>query len=81
MAALKKDAFFAKMVIAGLGLSLTLSTGCQTWIPEAGITMPTAYYLEHPPQYIPPSPAFPLPREMRNLKEAYQQPTPDELVR
>ena len=47
-----------------LGLSLSALVGCQTWVPEAGITLPSGRYLEHPPQYIPPSPPFTLPREL-----------------
>ena len=50
--------------LAGLGLGLALATqsGCQTWV--AGMTLPSGRYLEHPPQYFPPSPAFPLTREV-----------------
>jgi hypothetical protein len=29
-----------------------------------GMTLPSGHYLQHPPQYFPPSPAFPLTREM-----------------
>jgi hypothetical protein len=47
---------------SGLGLALLVSTGCQTNM--AGMTLPSPYYLIHPPQYIPPSPPFPLPREL-----------------
>lgn len=36
--------------------------GCQTW--TSGMTLPSGRYLEHPPQYFPPSPPFPLPREL-----------------
>jgi hypothetical protein len=52
--------------IAGLGVVLSTLTGCQTWV--AGMTLPSGRYLEHPPQYFPPSPPFPLSREL-----AYQQ--------
>lgn len=45
--------------------------GCQTWVPEAGLTLPSGRYLQHPPQYIPRSPQFPLEREMESLMEAY----------
>jgi hypothetical protein len=48
----------------GLGLSLAGLAGCQTWVPEAGMTLPSGHYLQHPPQYFPPSPPFPLPREL-----------------
>ena len=47
---------------AGFGLLLSAVTGCQTWVPGTGQTLPSPHYLEHAPQYIPPSPAFPLAR-------------------
>ena len=34
----------------------------QTW--TAGMTLPSGRYLEHPPQYFPPSPPFPLTNEL-----------------
>jgi hypothetical protein len=52
----------------GFGLFLVALTGCQTWVTEAGSTLPSGHYLEHPPQYIPPSPAFPLPRELISME-------------
>ena len=45
----------------------------QTWVPEAGLTLPSPYYLDHPPQYIPQSPTFPLPRELATLQAAAAQ--------
>jgi len=56
--------------LAATGLGLALVGGCQTWVPEAGLTLPTPRYLQHYPQYIPPSPAFPLQRELNSLEEA-----------
>jgi len=47
--------------LVGIGLALCLS-GCQTW--TSGMTLPSGRYLQHPPQYFPPSPPFPLPREL-----------------
>jgi len=44
---------------AALGVGLS---GCQTWM--AGMTLPSPRYLEHYPQYFPPDPQFPLPREL-----------------
>jgi hypothetical protein len=55
-------------VLAGLGLALLALSGCQTW--QAGMTLPSGRYLEHPPQYIPPSPPFPLPRELASQEAA-----------
>ena len=46
----------------GLGMALATVTGCQTW--TGGMTLPSGHYLDHPPQYITPSPTFPLQREL-----------------
>ena len=56
----------ALVLLAGLALV----SGCQTWVREAGITVPSPYYLKHFPQYIPPSPPFPLPKELNSSEEA-----------
>jgi hypothetical protein len=61
---------------AGLGLSLAGLTGCQTWVPSAGLTLPSGRYLEHPPQHIPESPRFPLPRELANMELQAAQAAP-----
>ncbi|MCI0642013.1 MAG: hypothetical protein L0Y72_12020 [Gemmataceae bacterium] len=58
---------------AAFGLGMALVAGCQTWPPEIGMTLPSPSYLKHPPQYIPPSPAFPLTRELASLEEAAAQ--------
>jgi hypothetical protein len=50
------------------GLTLTALAGCQTWVTEAGITLPSGHYLEHPAQYIPASPPFPLSRELTSME-------------
>jgi hypothetical protein len=52
--------------LAGLGLFLGATTGCQTNV--AGMTLPSGHYLQHPPQYFPPSPAFPLSRELASME-------------
>jgi hypothetical protein len=54
--------------VLGFGLSLAALTGCQTNV--AGMTLPSGHYLEHPPQYIPESPAYPLPRELASMEAA-----------
>lgn len=56
------------MWTAGLGLALSFFTGCQTWF--GGMTLPSGHYLEHPPQYFPQEPDFPLPRELAYQEEA-----------
>ena len=53
---------------AGFGLLLGAMLGCQTWY--GGMTLPSGHYLKHPPQYIPPSPPFPLPRELAGQEAA-----------
>jgi len=75
----KKKAFLANTIAAGLSLCLVSSTGYEMQVPETGVTLPSGYYLGEPPQYNPPSPSFPLPREMEILKDGYQQPSPDDL--
>jgi hypothetical protein len=62
--------------LAALGLGLMLVTGCQTYVPGASVTLPSGRYLEHPPQYIPPSPPFPLPRELAALEAQWAAPVP-----
>ena len=52
---------------AGLGLGLSATTGCQTHIIGTGMTLPSPHYLEHPPQYFPPDPTFPLQRERDSM--------------
>ena len=50
----------------GTGLLLAGLTGCQTWV--GGMTLPSGHYLEHRPQYFPPTPPFPLPRELATME-------------
>jgi hypothetical protein len=57
-------------VLAGVGLALTTLAGCQTWVPSTGQTLPSPRYLEHPPQYLAPSPVFPLTRELASQERA-----------
>jgi hypothetical protein len=59
-----------------LSLGLALVTGCQTW--TGGMTLPTGRYLQHPPQYIPESPAYPFTRELASQEAAAvgQAPAP-----
>src|SRR5437660_4501799 len=55
-----------RLGLAGLGSALIALTGCQTNI--AGMTLPSGRYLQHPPQYFAPSPAFPLQRELAGME-------------
>jgi hypothetical protein len=63
-----------KLTAASLVLALSAMTGCQTWFPEAGLTLPSGDYLNHPPQFFPRSPAFPLPREEMRMEQIYGLP-------
>jgi hypothetical protein len=45
-----------------LGLLAGSLAGCQTWV--GGETLPSGRYLQHQTQYFPPTPDFPLPREL-----------------
>ncbi|MBN9522232.1 hypothetical protein J0H58_27560 [bacterium] len=51
-------------VAAALGLG---QAGCQTWV--GGMTLPSPRYLQHYPQYFPPDPSFPLPRELATMTD------------
>src|SRR5215469_10207785 len=58
--------------LAALGLALAAGSGCQTYVPSTGLTLPTGWYL----QYFPPSPPFPLPRELATQQTIAAQPAP-----
>jgi hypothetical protein len=60
--------------VLGLALALPTLSGCQTWM--AGMTLPSGKYLMHPPQYIPQSPPFPLPRELASQEAVAAAPLP-----
>jgi hypothetical protein len=61
----------------GLGLALAAGSGCQTWVPGAALTLPSPHYLEHPPQYIPPSPQFTHSRELASQEATWAQGSPN----
>jgi hypothetical protein len=42
----------------------------QTWAPTTGMVLPSGRYLQHLPQYIPPTPVYPLPRESTPIERA-----------
>lgn len=50
--------------VVGMAVLFAGLTGCQTWVPATGMTLPSGHYLQHRPQYFPPSPTFPLSREL-----------------
>jgi hypothetical protein len=76
MAIMKRTRRWARLRLAGVGLVLAALGGCQTWVPVPGLTLPTGHYLEHPPQYIPESPPFPLPRELASMTDLGAAPAP-----
>ncbi len=59
------------LVLAGLGLAML--SGCQNWPMDAGITLPSPWYLKHSPEYFPPSPGYPLSKELGSLEEAQKK--------
>jgi hypothetical protein len=63
------------LIAAACGVGLTFSNGCQTWFPETGQTLPSPDYLHHVPDFIPPSPSFPLAKEQFSLEQAAAQPS------
>jgi hypothetical protein len=60
--------------LAGAALVVVTVSGCQTNV--AGMTLPSPHYLEHPPQYFPPSPNFPLTKELSRQEEIEAAPVP-----
>jgi hypothetical protein len=44
----------------------------ETFVPQTGQTLPSPNYLDHPPQYFPPTPPYPLPNEMKAILKAQQ---------
>lgn len=60
--------------LAGVGFALLSLCGCQTYM--SGMTLPSPHYLQHPPQYLPPSPVFPLSRELAGQEAAAAAPAP-----
>jgi hypothetical protein len=62
--------------VAALGLALAALGGCQTWLPSTGQTLPSPHYLQHPPQYFPPSPDFRHPKEQATLEAQAGAPVP-----
>lgn len=56
--------------LAALGFVVLTTVGCQTQIPTTLQTLPSPRYLDHPPQYVPPSPPFPHQRELLNLERS-----------
>ena len=56
-----------RLWLGGAVLALAGLTGCQTWF--GGMTLPSGRYLEHYPQYFPPDPYHPLPRELASQQD------------
>jgi hypothetical protein len=57
-----------RLLLAGAALAFAGLTGCQTWF--GGLTLPSGRYLEgHYPQYFPPDPLHPLPRELASQED------------
>jgi len=63
---MKKANLWQSVSAGGLAMVLSAATGCQTNV--VGMTLPSGHYLQHPPQYFAPSPAFPLQRELAGME-------------
>ena len=63
---MKTARWIKAVVVAGLGLVIPMLTGCQTWV--GGMTLPSGYYLDHPPQYFRKDPEFPLQKELATMQ-------------
>jgi hypothetical protein len=64
---MRKSMRIRVLATAGLAVSVAGLTGCQANI--AGMTLPSPYYMEHPPQYFPQDPDFPLIKELATQQE------------
>ncbi len=53
--------------VLALACVVGLATGCQTYEPRTGLTLPSPRYLDHFPQAIPQSPFYPLSNELESL--------------
>jgi hypothetical protein len=60
---MKKNTMLTVLGIAGLCLSLSALSGCQS-SGIAGMTLPSGEYLNHPPQFFPDDPDFTLQNEL-----------------
>ena len=71
---MKKNHRLLNWCLAGAALVLVTVSGCQTNV--AGMTLPSPHYLDHPPQFIPQSPPFPLTKELSRQEEIAVAPVP-----
>ena len=58
------------LVATCLGAVLIGTAGSQTWV--GGMTLPSGHYLQHPPQFIPDDPPFPLANELAHQEQDAQ---------
>jgi hypothetical protein len=70
-----KKTYLVKFGLSGLLVSLAALAGCQT-SDLAGMTLPSGYYLKHPPNYFPPEPEFPLLNELTEQQAQAAQGLP-----
>jgi hypothetical protein len=69
---MKKNCRWLNWSLLGATVTLLTVSGCQTQL--AGMTLPSGHYLEHPPQFFPQSPDFPLPKELLRQEETAKAP-------
>ncbi len=61
-----------------IGALIGAMSGCcvESSAPTGGMTLPSGHYLQHRPQYFPPTPPFPLKRELATMEAAPSMPIP-----
>jgi hypothetical protein len=74
MGDMKKNRCLLSWCLAGAALVVVTISGCQTNV--AGMTLPSPHYLDHPPQFIPESPPFPLTKELARQEQTDLAPAP-----
>lgn len=66
---MNKKHYWRHLYTAIVSAAIAGLSGCQTWVPDVGMTLPSGHYLHHRPQYIPRSPEFPLSRELATMEQ------------
>jgi hypothetical protein len=60
----------SELEVAASLASYVCPWGVETCCPEEDLIFPNPHYLKHPPQYLPPTPQYPLEKELKSLEDA-----------